>query len=239
MSFRTLTLALLAVLLTALAAPVTAQDSPPAQQPVTITNPSDDLELVGLFYPAPEPESPAALLMHHGGARKEAWVDLIPPLQAAGYAVLTVDLRGHGETGGSFTADLAQEDAALWLAWLREQPDIDPGRVSIVGASLGADVGLQVMARDEQLATLVGLSVALEIEGMNSQDAVEQIGARPLFLAAALGVEDEAQAVRTLFGIAEGEIQARLYDNTACCTFLMLFDRNLAPDIINWLQAHD
>lgn len=230
---------LVAVLLTLVhpgtVAPVAAQ----GPEPVTITNPTDDLALAGLYYAAPEADSPAVLLMHHGGGRKEAWIDLIPLLQEAGYAALTVDLRGHGETGGTFTGDLAQEDAHLWLEWLRAQPDVDPEHVSIVSASLGADVGLQVMANDEQIVTLVALSVTLEFDGLNAKTAVETIGPRPLFLVAALGVENEADTVRTLVSVSQGEIQARLYDNTACCTFLMMFDRDLAPSIIRWLDQQN
>ena len=187
--FSTLIIVVLLTLAQPGALPPAAAQGP---ETVTITNRTDDQPLVGLYYAAPEPDSPAVLLMHHGGGRKEAWIDLIPLLQEAGYATLTVDLRGHGETGGSFNGDLAQEDAHLWIEWLRAQPDIDPDHVSIVGASLGADVGLQVMAGDEQIVTLAALSVTLDIEGMNSKDAVEQIGPRPLFLAAALGVENEA-----------------------------------------------
>ncbi|MCD4686113.1 MAG: alpha/beta fold hydrolase [Anaerolineae bacterium] len=207
---------------------------------VTIINETDDLELVGLYYAPPEGDpAPAVLLMHHGGARKEAWVDLIPLLQEAGYATLTIDIRGHGDTGGSYVADLAIEDAHLWLAWLREQPGVDPDRVSIVGASLGADIGMQVMAQDQDLVTIIGISVLLQVDDMNAQTAIEQFGERPVYLVAATGVPDDAQAARTLFAVAPGEVQARLYDNTACCTYLFMFDAQLAPSFIDWLDRHN
>lgn len=225
-------LILLSLLLAAL--PAAAQSG---GERVTITNETDGLDLVGLYYTPPEGDpAPAVLLMHHGGSQKESWVDLIPPLQEAGYAVLTIDIRGHGETGGSTDLALAQEDAHLWIAWLREQPGVDPEQVSIVGASLGADVGMQVMAQDPTLITLVGISIQIQVEDMNASDALAQFGDRPLYVIAAAGVELEADAARTLFAEAPGEVQGRLYDNTACCTFLFMFDRHLAPSIVDWLD---
>ncbi len=203
---------------------------------------SDGLALIGLYY-APTVDTtdpvPGVLLMHHGGSQKEAWIDLIPALVEAGYGVLAVDLRGHGETGGSIDWVLGEDDAARWLDWLRSQPGIDPERVSIVGASIGADVGLRVMAKDERIVTLVGLSVGLDVMGVKTEEAVVEIGERPLYLAAGQGAVEEADAVRTLLGVAQGDVQVRLYDNDACCTYFFLFDRQLIGSIISWLDAHN
>lgn len=243
MAQRSLVLTLLLILLLALVPPAGAQ----ANQPVRVElDASDGLVLVGLYY-APGPEAvgdsgaPAVLLMHHGGSRKEAWIDFIPVLAEAGYAVLTVDLRGHGETGGGFEWALADEDALLWLAWLRDQPEVDPQRVSIVGASLGGDVGLRIMPRDEQLRTLVSLSPLLALDGdsIGTLEAAESLGPRPLYVVAAQGVEAEAEAVHALLGAAEGNIQARLYEGTACCTFLLMLERDLAPSIVTWLDTYN
>lgn len=234
-------LRLIPVLLTALALLIAALPaSAQGGETVTIVNPTDNLELVGLYHAPPEGEpAPAVLLMHHGGARKEVWVDLVPLLKDAGYAVLTIDIRGHGETGGSFTSALAIEDAHQWIAWLRERPDVDPVRVSIVGASLGADVGMQVMAQDQDLVTIIGISVLLEVNNMDARAAVAEFGERPVYLVAATGVPDEAEAVRTLFPVVQGEVQGRLYDNGACCTYLFMFDKHLAPSFIDWLDRYN
>jgi pimeloyl-ACP methyl ester carboxylesterase len=200
---------------------------------------ADGLILVGAYYAPAKDRAPGVLLMHHSGSQKESWIDFIPVLQEAGYAVLTVDLRGHGETGGEVDWTLAEDDALRWLAWLRDQPGIDPAQISIVGASIGADVGLRVMAQDEQLVTLVGLSVGLNVQDVNTEEAVAALGARPLYLVAGQGAVEEANAVRTLLALAEGDIQTRLYDNDACCTFLFMLERDLAPSIIAWLDGHN
>jgi len=238
MSKRWITAALLLMMLTALIPPAAAQ-TPEAQR--IELEASDGLILVGLYYALPDPHTPAPaiLLMHHGGSQKESWIDFIPDLLAAGYATLTIDLRGHGETDGTFDAELAQDDAHRWLAWLREQPGVDPERVNIVGASMGGDVGLPVYAADEALASMVSLSPALEFEGINTNDAVAALGDRPIFLVAGQGAVAEADAVRTLMQTSEGNVQARLYNNDACCTFFFMLERDLAPSIIGWLDEHN
>jgi dipeptidyl aminopeptidase/acylaminoacyl peptidase len=138
---------------------------------------SDGLRLVGSYYAlaGESAGAPAVLLMHHGGAQKEVWIDFIPLLVEAGYVTLTVDLRGHGETGGEMTAEQGIADIHTWLAWLRDQPGVDPARVSIVGASTGADLGLLAMAEDEQLVTLVGMSVLPEVMGAQTAPAVGRL----------------------------------------------------------------
>ncbi|NDJ77548.1 MAG: alpha/beta fold hydrolase [Chloroflexi bacterium] len=201
---------------------------------------ADGLVLVGNYYAQPEGEElmPAVLLAHHGSSRKEAWIDFIPVVYDAGYAVLTIDQRGHGDTGGGMVPELGKNDILLWLEWLRDQPGVDPDRVSIVGASLGADLGLLAMAEDERVPTLVGISVLTQIEDIDTASAVEAIGERPLFLIGGQRAGGEAEAIHTLLPLAAGDIQVRLYDTTACCTFLIMMNDDLAPAIIDWLNTH-
>ncbi|MBN2303074.1 MAG: alpha/beta fold hydrolase [Anaerolineae bacterium] len=231
--------ALIVITLVALAAPAAAQGPQPERVEVEA---ADGLILVGHYYAPPASEneagSPAVLLMHHGGGQKEAWIDLFPFLFEAGYSVLTVDLRAHGETGGDDDWVLAEDDTQRWLAWLRDQPGIDPDAVSIVGASLGADIGLRVMADDPQLVTLVGLSVLLDALGINTEEAVVAIGDRPLFLVFAQRVEAEALTAVTLLAASQGDVQLRLYNTTACCTYLIMMEDDLAPAIIDWLDFY-
>ena len=66
-----------------------------------------------------------------------------------GYAVLRVDLRGSGESGGLLTDEylpLEQEDALEVLRWIAAQPWCT-GAVGMFGISWGGFNGLQVAAR--------------------------------------------------------------------------------------------
>src|SRR5260221_9483013 len=59
---------------------------------------SDGLTIVGIYYSAPIRPAPAVLLLHMYGSNKEACKPFAPLLQAAGYSVLAIDMRRHGET---------------------------------------------------------------------------------------------------------------------------------------------
>lgn len=235
----------LSVLLLTVVAVTSVAASPDAQSPqperVTIVA-GDELELVGNYF-APhlaegETVAPGVLLMHHSGSRKESWGDFIQPLLDAGYAVLSVDLRGHGESGRSVDWDLAVDDTQRWLTWLGDRAEVDPEALSIVGASIGGDLGLNVMAIDERIQTIVVISPAVEVQGVTTDDAIVDIAGRPVFLITGVDDDFSYEAVIELFPLMTGDSQVRLYDTGVCCTFLFLAEDSAASDIIAWLDTY-
>jgi dienelactone hydrolase len=78
-----------------------------------------------------------------------------------GIAVLRMDDRGYGASGGQFknatTADFA-EDVEDAVKWLRERSDIDPARVALLGHSEGGLIAPLVATRDPQLRAIVLLA---------------------------------------------------------------------------------
>jgi hypothetical protein len=52
-------------------------------------------------------------------------------------------------------------------------------------------------------------------------------------------VGEEADAARQLLQVAQGDIQVRLYNSSACCTYLLMLEDDLAPSIITWLDVHN
>src|SRR6266496_2932257 len=102
---------------------------------------TDGLKLAGDFYAAENASSeskPAVLLLHIIGSNRHSWSPLIPSLLDAGYSVLTVDLRGFGDTGGDINWSAATTDVQTWLDWLHVQPEVRPDEISIIGGSIGA-----------------------------------------------------------------------------------------------------
>ena len=64
---------------------------------VTIETP-DGVKLVGSFYQAKEANSPALLLLHQWTANRHTYDRFAERMNAAGYAVLSIDGRGFGES---------------------------------------------------------------------------------------------------------------------------------------------
>jgi alpha-beta hydrolase superfamily lysophospholipase len=120
----------------ALAAPWTKTD-----QKVTA---SDGAELATTLYePATAPPVGGwpAIVMFHGIGGTRASMNQIAEQAFApnGYAVLTADFRGHGQSGGLFSVDGPREvqDVRDLFTWLTSRPEIDRGHVGAWGISLG------------------------------------------------------------------------------------------------------
>lgn len=89
-------------------------------------------------------------------------------LAREGIVVLRVDDRMVGESGGDATAattyDFA-EDVRAEIEWLRQRPDIDPGRIALVGHSEGAVIAPMVVNYDSTVAALI-LMAGTAISGL-------------------------------------------------------------------------
>ena len=104
----------------------------------------DGVSLAATFYtPDGAPPSggwPAVLMLHgFGGDRSSMNAAAEAHLAPYGYAVLTVDARGHGASGGQSSLVGAREvaDYATALAWLRARPGVSDQKIGAFGVSLG------------------------------------------------------------------------------------------------------
>jgi hypothetical protein len=59
---------------------------------------ADGAELRGTFYPAAKAKAPVVLMLHRYGGNRQGWEKAAEELQSKGFAVLTFDFRGHGES---------------------------------------------------------------------------------------------------------------------------------------------
>jgi dipeptidyl aminopeptidase/acylaminoacyl peptidase len=115
--------------------------------------------LFAWFIPA-APAAPALVVMHGWGGNAEMMLPLAAPLHEAGYALLLVDARCHGRSDADSFASLPRfaEDIEAGLAWLAGQPEIDAGRLAIVGHSVGAAAALLVASRQPAVRAVVSLA---------------------------------------------------------------------------------
>jgi pimeloyl-ACP methyl ester carboxylesterase len=240
---RKLSFMLIFVVLLA-AYPSLAQDEEPVPTRIELTA-EDDAVLVGDFYATAEAdgEKPAVLLLHMLNSSRAAWATLIPPLLADGYNVLAVDLRGHGETGGSRDWVKAQTDTQAWLGWLREQATVKDDSVSIIGASVGTTLALAGCAADETCVTAIALS-PVTWPSIPSQEAIEDgLKERSALLIASQTDYGSSSTLKTLVGVAKGEVNAYLLTGSIHGSDYINPHNDRTRDpviklIIEWLDAH-
>lgn len=87
--------------------------------------------------------------------------EIADTLARRGVALLRLDDRGVGGSGGNSatatTEDFADDTRAA-LAWLRTRPEVDPGRLGLIGHSEGGAVAPMVAATDASLRGIVLLA---------------------------------------------------------------------------------
>ena len=105
----------------------------------------------------------AVLLVHGGRFTKESWSAQAPVLVAAGFRVLAIDLRGHGQSHGPSEADPSDAQLALdVLAAVRYLHKSGAKTVSIVGGSMGGAAAgdASITSRPGEIDRIVMLGAA-------------------------------------------------------------------------------
>jgi pimeloyl-ACP methyl ester carboxylesterase len=122
--------------------------------------------------------APAVILMHGGGQTRHSWGKAARDLVAAGYHVLSMDLRGHGESewapAGDYSMDAFIGDVRAVAATLPAPP-------ALVGASLGGATSLMAVgeAAENIASALVLVDVVPHMEKRGVARIRDFMGANP------------------------------------------------------------
>ncbi|MBA0089236.1 MAG: alpha/beta hydrolase [Acidobacteria bacterium Pan2503] len=167
-----------------------------APRVVDLTAP-DGLKLKGTFSAAAA-SGPGVLLLHQCNRQRKVWDDLARRMTAAGMNVMTVDLRGYGDSEGTPIDKLTPEevdmvfnekiplDVETAYQFLVVQPAVSPGILVAGGASCGVNQSVHLAMKHPEIKALVLLSEITDMEGRSFLRAHPSL---PLFLATA---EDDA-----------------------------------------------
>jgi uncharacterized protein len=107
----------------------------------------DGVRLVGWLF-TPASPSGAVLVLHGQGNSRVGMLPYVEMLFDAGYAVLAIDARGHGDSGAALVTYGVREaaDARRWASFLRGRRDV--ACVWGFGESMGAATMLQALTPD-------------------------------------------------------------------------------------------
>jgi pimeloyl-ACP methyl ester carboxylesterase len=200
---------------------------------------ADNVQLAAGFYPpvSLNGESRVLLLLHEAYRDRSVWNDFIIAAQEEGFAVIALDLRGHGGSMGGKTFDQAMEqDVDAVLDWVSASPDLNEERVAIVGASLGANLALRAGARHPQINSLALLSPGMNYWEIGIESAMTEYGRRPVLLVASEGDGYAARSVYRLNEIGPGYDKMVIYSGTAHGTQLIRRQPDLIPIILDWFE---
>ena len=124
----------------------------------TVRIPVDDIELVAWFIPPTEAANGATLIYVHGfGGNRGALLEQVAAMHAAGYGALLLDMRNHGESGAAISTwgPAEANDVIAAYNYLLTRAEVDPGRIGLVGKSMGGAAAALAAAQLPDLAVLV------------------------------------------------------------------------------------
>jgi uncharacterized protein len=140
---------------------------------------SDGVKLSGWYVPGAN--GAAIIIMHGSHGTRQSELPYLRMLADAGYGVLAVDARGHGESGGETNALgwYGDRDVAGAVDFLHRQPHVHPNQIAGLGLSMGAEELLRALSSGVPLAAIVADGAGAST---SSDAALEPRGAdAPLF----------------------------------------------------------
>jgi pimeloyl-ACP methyl ester carboxylesterase len=142
----------------------------------------DGLRLAATYRPGARPGAPAVLLLHGVKASRGSTAPLAEWLSELGYAALTIDFRGHGESAMAPRSFGLREaaDARAAFGWLKWRQRGAP--VAVIGTSLGGAASLIGPSGPLPADALVLQAVYPDIRRAIRNRIATRVGTAPAYL---------------------------------------------------------
>ena len=184
---------------------------------------SDGVKIAYDYY---KPDSSASgpdkffVLVHMMPATKESWKEFAELAKAKGHVSIAIDLRGHGQSEGGpdgyknfsdaeHQASIKDVEAAVKFVL---DKGAKPEKITLAGASIGANLVLQYLAEHPEIKKAVLFSPGLDYRGIKGDDLMKKLseGQRVWLVAA----DDDnnglnSQWVRELYDLVPNNVERR------------------------------
>ena len=222
--------------------------APAFPEPVDTSIIGDDgMRIAATYFPVHAENPPGLILIHAMHGHRDDWRRFARAAQRAGFASLSFDLRGHGDTTSDEQGRTLSPATLTRDDWRLITTDIDaarrgiiergvhPEELGLVGASVGANLGLQFAALNEDIEAVVLVSPGLVLEGIATEAAMATFTERPVLIM--FGAQDAhaASSGRTLAALAPGFCEVREYATNAHGAALFDASDQALEQAIYWL----
>lgn len=205
---------------------------------------SGNFTLVGTWYGVEHPSAPGVILVHMLGRNRGDWNTLARYIQKEGIAVLSYDLRGHGESTAKGTVTwktFAQpeyrqsiDDLSAAHAYIVSR-GCDPARIGLIGMDLGANYALSYASVHSTIATLILIAPGRARKGVPGIEQVGKYGNRPLYALYTNAAKNKEQ-IQTLRESVKGLLKVDVYGNGLNSTVIFKNQLMLAKNVTQWLN---
>ena len=215
----------------------------------------DGVLLVGSYYKpriGTSISTPSVILLHMLGMDRSTWDKFAQKLTQNGYAVLSVDLRGHGESIKQANHTISYQsfmpknfknmtlDVKAAKKYLIEGRKANPNQISIIGASIGANLALNYAASDHSIKSVILLSPGLNYRGISTLDAIMKYK-NPIYIVTAEDDSESAKDSKILCEKITCAENLKIFENTNVHGTDLLSDKmvgsKLQNIILSWLDS--
>lgn len=201
----------------------------------------DGVSLAATWY-EPGTRAPAVILVHMLHKNRRDWDAVATSLASQGIGALAIDLRGHGESSGSIpegdTVDYSVlvRDVIAARHYLSSRGDVQPSRVGIAGASIGANLAVLEAAADPTVASIALLSPSTDYRGLRIEAAMKTYAKRPALLIASDDDAYASRSVKELQKAGTGIREALILNHAGHGTVMLGRDSDLARTLVDWFR---
>lgn len=193
---------------------------------------------------------PLVVLLHSLGYSSSYWGTLPQKFNQAGFAVLEVDLKGHGKSANDvyfkkrswiYLSENAfklypQEVLKIIDKVKTEHKDISPAYISYVGADVGANTAiLAAQMQTPKPVCLVLISPSISFKGLYTPIKLANAGKIPIFAVAASKDYSSVKQVNNLSKYAQGDYVQKIYPNGGTGMLMLKLNSSMDVDIVNWV----
>jgi len=220
-------------------AAVSTKQAPFAAPEEVVIEAADGLSIVSTFYPgAGSGPWPTIILLHMNGGDRSDWASFAEQLAQNGYAAMTVDMRGHGDTGDRKDWDKTADDLRRVWAYLAGREDVDAERIAAAGASIGANMSVVLAVDEPSLKTMILLSPGEDYFGVTTDDRIQEYGDRPVLFVASQEDALAADSSRDLHELAKGTVELIMYNGAGHGTNMFNKQPELADSMLEWFDRY-
>jgi len=232
-------------------APLAEVTKAPNAVAVTITT-KDQLLIAGSYWaPKGKEKAPGALLVHTAGADRRSLEELGEYLFKKGFAVLALDVRGHG---GSVAKDadwrkaaddkareslwgLAARDVDAAAAYLLQRTEVHSTNLSVFGVGAGCALALRHAQADDNTRALVLITPEATSYGYNTAQGVAALAGMPTLIVASNKSTDIADRLQAAGHAANQGIEYIELSLVRAEPANVLADNKLNNSAATWLRT--
>ena len=222
----------------------------PDTSTVNVTTEDKQVLIADFYLPKASKEAaPGVLLIHDAGGNRADLQPFAERLQKTGFAVLALDLRGHGESRGDAKpwAELDEaERNRLWAFalrdlkagadFLREEDAVHSSNLSLLGDRAGCTLVARHAVRDENVRGIVLLEPKSKELGFDLQQDLEDLGGLPTFIATSKGAKEGADRLAASAREANGGLDFVSVSAFKGELIPPISDKRLPATVAKWMK---